>query len=561
MSRRFRQVWLAALGVAVIILSGAGLALAGPSSSAFASTTVNGGGSSFAAPEALQWASEVAGPPDHLTINYTNSSSGNGRIYYANGNWDYGATDIIFNAEDQGLQNTVQQSHPFKYVTVSAGGLAFEYNIVIDGVKFTNLELTRQDVCGIFTGEITRWNQIAGTAPSDGALASLPPNTAIKAVVRSDSAGESYVLSQYCLAVDPGDWNNFKSWVDSTSDGGAGYSDPNLAAGQPVSYWPGVLAGGPNHISDSALAASGAPAVAEDADSPNTPFAITYVATAYALQLGAPVARVQNGAGQFTLPTPNSIQIALSYAHANAAGTFDLNFTGSNAQAYFPSTYSYVLDPTTPHSGINGPLNQWLCYDIGAGQNDAAPLDYAPLSRQVTALSVAAIEATPNAPPASECGVGGPQPNLIAPGVVTPIATGPKGGFPGSNNAGGTASAGGSGSSSAAGAGSSGTSSSGSGSGATVSSSGATPSAARSLRGKARAGTRSVPGSQVTSSGGTAAGNGSDSSLRAGGIEAVSQTGPTSSPAPDQALWWVLGGFILAAGATGITGLTRRERS
>jgi ABC-type phosphate transport system substrate-binding protein len=561
---------MAAVGVGVLIASGSSMSLPGASGgSAFASATVNGGGSSFAAPEALQWATDVAGPPDHLTINYTNSSSGNGRLFYGNGEWDYGTTDIIYNAEDQGLQNTVPQTHPFKYVTISAGGLAFEYNVVVDGVKFTNLELTRRDVCQIFTGQVTNWNQLAATAPSDAPLASL--NLPITPVVRSDSAGESYVLSQYCQAVDPGDWNTFKNWVDSTNDGGAGYSDPNMPAGLPVSYWPGNLN---IKVGLSTLTASGAPAEAQDADDPNVNGAIGYVATAYALQLGAPVASVQNGAGVFTVPTPNSIQIALSYASANSVGTFNLDFTGSSAQAYFPSTYSYVLDPTntnTPDSGINGPLNEWLCYDVGQGQNEAAPLDYAPLSKQVTQLSVDAIEATPDAPPASQCGIGGPQPDLIAPGKVTPVATGPSSGFPGSSNGGGTTTPGavgnGSGSGGSGGSGGTnglagsagGTSGSGGSTGSSTGGSGA-GSATRS-KGGALAGSRGVGSQLGGSNGATRPGSGSQGSLQASGIETVSQSGPSSSPAPDQALWWVLGGFVLAAGATGITGLTRREKT
>ena len=366
----------------MIILSGAGLALAGPSSSAFASTTVNGGGSSFAAPEALQWASEVAGPPDHLTINYTNSSSGNGRIYYANGNWDYGATDIIFNAEDQGLQNTVQQSHPFKYVTVSAGGLAFEYNIVIDGVKFTNLELTRQDVCGIFTGEITRWNQIAGTAPSDGALASLPRTRQSRLWCGRIQPARATSCPSTALPLTREIGTTSRAGSTRPAMEGPAYSDPNLAAGLPVSYWPGVLAGGPNHISDSALAASGAPAVAEDADSPNTPFAITYVATAYALQLGAPVARVQNGAGQFTQPTPNSIQLRPSVRQTPTQPARSTWISRDpTLPAYFPSTYSYVSIPTTtPHAASTGRLISGCATTSGRGNKRRLRLDYAPLS-------------------------------------------------------------------------------------------------------------------------------------------------------------------------------------
>ena len=47
----------------------------------------------------------------------------------------------------------------FVYVPVSAGGLAFMYNLRDGtGQQVTNLRLTRQAACKIFTGAITKWN-------------------------------------------------------------------------------------------------------------------------------------------------------------------------------------------------------------------------------------------------------------------------------------------------------------------------------------------------------------------------------------------------------------------
>ncbi len=558
-----RALWLGSLALAI---TGACMTtLGGSGRPAFASAEVNGGGSSFAAPETLQWAADVARKPYNLTINYVNSSSSAGRQLYGSGQYDYGATDVIYNAEDSTLATTVVRDRPFKYVTVSAGGLGFEYNLTIDGVRFTNLELTRKDVCQIFTGEILYWNQLAGTAPSDAPLAGLPANTSINVFVRSDGAGESYVLSQYCQAVDPSDWATYQKWVLANQFNIGYQGDPNLAAGLPISFWPPNLLGGPEHVSDPDKAANGAPAAAQGADNPEPGNSITYVATAYAQQLGAPVASVQNGAGVFTQPTPNSIQLALSYAKPNSLGTFNLDFTGSNPSAYFPSTYSYIIDPATtktPDAGVNGPLDQWLCYDIGTGQQEAAPLDYAPLSAQVTALSVAAIEATPDAPPASQCGTGGPAP-VVAPGkIVTPgNQHGGSGGGGGSggnaSGSGGAAAAGGTGASGggagsgaiAGGSASAGGTGSGGGTGSRV---GTGSSAGSAAGGSAKSSGRLGPGS-AGQSGAPAA------SLQASAANSVPQSAPGSTPAANQALWWVIGGFILAAGATGIVGLTRRE--
>jgi phosphate transport system substrate-binding protein len=562
-----RSLWAGSLALA--ITTACMITLSGSVRPAFASAEVNGGGSSFAAPETLQWAADVARKPYNLTINYVNSSSSAGRSLYGSGQYDYGATDVIYNAEDSTLATTVVQDRPFKYVTVSAGGLGFEYNLTIDGVRFTNLELTRKDVCQIFTGEILFWNQLAGTAPSDAPLAGLPANTAINVFVRSDGAGESYVLSQYCEAVDPSDWAIYQKWVVANQFNIGYQGDPNLAAGLPISFWPPNLLGGPDHVADPDKAANGAPAAAQGADNPEPGNSITYVATAYAQQLGAPVASVQNGAGVFTQPTPNSIQLALSYAKPNSLGTFNLDFTGTNPYAYFPSTYSYIIDPATtktPDSGVNGPLNQWLCYDIGAGQQEAAALDYAPLSAQVTALSIAAIEATPDAPPASQCGTGGPAP-VVAPGKIVAPGNQHGGGSGGSGSGGGGGSGGTGGGSSGAGpaggtgasAGGSGAVAGGSASGGGAGSTGGTGSSAgtRSSPGALRGGSARSAGKLAPGS--AAQGGAPSASLQASSANSVSQSAPGSTPAADQALWWVIGGFILAAGATGIAGLTRRE--
>ena len=494
-----------------------------PPTPAYAATSVNGGGSSFAAPEAQQWTADVARNPYDLSVNYVLSSSGAGRNQYASGNYDYGASDIVYNPEDGQEAQVAASQRPFKYVTVTAGGLAFEYNLVVNGQRFKSLQLTRKDVCQVFTGEITQWNQLYDPVATPGNDALQGFTQRIQVVVRSDSAGESWVLSQYCLSVDHGDWMTFANWVNSNT-GSIGYQGDVNLPNDPISYWPPEL----YHNDTSVLSVSGAPNEAQSSDNPNLNGAIGYVATAYAKQLGATVAAVQNGAGAFTLPDANSVQLALSYARPNSLGTFDLDFTGSNPQAYFPSTYSYVIDPTTsntPDPAINAPLNAWLCYSIGRGQNEAAPLNYAPLSAQVTALSVAAIEATPGAPPASQCGVGGPAPSVAANGA----------GISGNNGSSGTKSSSGSG----------------------LNSTGAmSASISTSASGTVAAATNPATGAPQSSSGTSAeAGPQGPSNLLS-----VTSSDSGNSPVSNQALWWVLGGILLTGGATGVVGVTRRDR-
>jgi ABC-type phosphate transport system substrate-binding protein len=393
---------------------------------ASAAPTVNGGGSSFAALELQEWDSQIAGAPYNLGINYTSTSSGDGRTSYANGLYQFGASDIIYQANEDGqaLVNQVNTAHPFQYVTVTAGGLGFMYNLTINGQQITNLQLTRDDVCEIFTGEVTQWSQFAQNGPPADAqlaqLASDPTADAIHPVVRSDAAGESYVLSQYCEAVDPADWTVFQQF-EVANGAQWGYNDPNMGAGLPVSTWPSNLYKGYQDVE-----ASGADGVADYVTSASSGAGtITYDAAGYAKVRNWPMASVQNAANQFTQPTPDAAQAALAYAEGNQLGTFNLDFTGPDPTAYFPSTYSYVLAPTTLDPTDSVTLSEYLCYAVGQGQNYAEQLAYAPLSQQVTALSVAAIEKMPGAPPQASCGVGGPAPNVGFVAPPTPPVTVP----------------------------------------------------------------------------------------------------------------------------------------
>jgi MYXO-CTERM domain-containing protein len=398
----------AALFVAAVLVLGVP-SLGGVASAA--SVLVSGGGSAFAEPAIQQWASDVAQPPHDLTVNYQFNSSAAGRLYYATGLYQYGVTDNIYYPQDQGELSEATQQHPFDYVPITAGGLAFMYDIVIDGQRWTGLNLTRQDVCQIFTGQLTNWDQLAGTE-GDSVLAGV--NESITAATRSDEAGESYALSKFCQAVDPADWATFQNFVDSNSqlESDLGWNgDIGMAAGTPIENWPAALE---DEQTQNSMRASGATEELNDITDPNNGGSIGYLPMVYADFTGYPVASVQNGAGDFVQPNATSVNVGLTYATPNSPGTFDVDFNGSDPAAYFPATYSYVIAPTTTNApasaGADATLAQFLCYAVGQGQQEAAKELYAPLSAQITAIAVQAIEHIPGAPPADTCGVGGSAP-------------------------------------------------------------------------------------------------------------------------------------------------------
>src|SRR5262249_55425435 len=139
-------------------------ALIGSTAPAHASVAVLGGGSGFAALEIDQWRADVARSLYNLSVNYVAQGSTFGREQFKAGTFDYGASHIQYPPpEIPDLQSkrcagkTLAQC--FVYVPVSAGGLAFLYNLTDSGGHpITDLKLTRDAACKIFTGAITMWN-------------------------------------------------------------------------------------------------------------------------------------------------------------------------------------------------------------------------------------------------------------------------------------------------------------------------------------------------------------------------------------------------------------------
>ncbi|MGZ4690027.1 MAG: substrate-binding domain-containing protein [Acidimicrobiia bacterium] len=390
-----------------------------PAGAAGAASAITGGGSSFASLEIDQWRADTARRPYGLQVNYVSQGSTFGRTEFIEGHLDYGASDITFQqTEIPQLQSRrcggrAPDTGCFVYVPVSAGGLAFMYNLVDNsGQRVGNLRLSRRAACKVFTGAIKRWDdpELVATNPQ---LAGVSRD--IVPVIRGDGAGESFVFSQFCIAVAKDIWDGFRAQQirDDPQNIATDFRD-----GLPVSNWPQNWG-----RSVPALYADGAANVVADPVSGRD--TITYVAAGYAKVRSFPVASLQNAAGQFTQPDEANVTIALGYATGRGDGTFILNFTGPDPQAYFPSTYSYVLAQTTGFDpGKGAALGQFLCYAVSAGQVIAPQLRYARLSKPLVDIAIAAISRIPGAPPSNQCFVAGAPAPPPLPGVHGPGASG-----------------------------------------------------------------------------------------------------------------------------------------
>jgi ABC-type phosphate transport system substrate-binding protein len=400
--------------VAALGLMGGGLLVIGPATGAAAAAiTLNGTGSSFAAPAIESWTQAVSHSPYNLNLNFSSSSSGQGRYEFTNQTTDFAVSDTGYVS---GAIGTQPPGFPFIFVPVTAAGVAFMYNV--PGLTKT-LQLNSYTACAIMTGGITSWSDSHIAADNPGA--SLP-NLTIKPVTESDTAGTNYVLEEWCIADQPNIWAAFANHEQS-QPGGPTDGVP-ISPNAPTSNWPGIL---PNGLDD-----SNTTAVAGDVSA--NPGAIGAVQLQYAVDDGfaganpsKAVASVQNATGQFTQPTPVDVASALAYATQLPDGTHRLDFAGAGPHVYNPSTYSYLLTPTTGWNPQKGAvMSGFVNYVLTLGQQGAPRIGYATLGLSLERYGIDAVTrnvpgaVAPTAAESAGYSCGDLTPSEVAAGQTTP---------------------------------------------------------------------------------------------------------------------------------------------
>jgi phosphate transport system substrate-binding protein len=322
--------------------SGAGSGSGGSSSSSGGgSGTVNGAGSTLAAPIYQQWGSTLKG--QGVTVNYNPVGSGAGQTQLEAATVDFAGSDPALKPAD-----VAKMKGPVLQFPVAFGAITVSYNL--SGVK-SGVKLDGSTIAKIFEGQIKTWNDPAIKALNSGI--SLP-STNITVVHRSDSSGTTDGFTKFLTATDPG-------WASS------------IGHGKDVKWPTGTGAKGN----------SGVAAVVHQ-----TAGAIGYVEQAYALENGFTYASVKNSSGNYVLPT-------LSNTSAAANGIKvppDLGISTINspsAQAYpivsqtFIDAYKDPCKSGGASSGTASALKKFLTYAFGPGQqtlgSGSSQLPYAPL--------------------------------------------------------------------------------------------------------------------------------------------------------------------------------------
>ena len=309
----------------------------GASGKAGESGTLYGAGSTLVAPLVAQWANAYAGP----SVTYGAIGSGGGIGQMTARTIDFGASDAPLTAgQAAACKDCVQ-------VPWALGATLASYNLKGAPAK---LKLSGPVLADIYLGKITRWDDpaIARLNP-----AAKLPATPITPVYRSDGSGDTYALTDYLSKVSP-EWKS------------------KLGVSTQVSFPKGIGGRGNDGVAAVLGRMNGA---------------VGYLGISYVFGNGLKYALIENAAGDYPVPGPDTIAAA-----ANAVKTIPpdnaISLTdppASAPDAYPISTFTYVLFPTT--SGKAKTLHDFVTYAIGPGQKLGAKLQFAPLPAKVVSAA------------------------------------------------------------------------------------------------------------------------------------------------------------------------------
>ncbi|MGQ0712210.1 MAG: phosphate ABC transporter substrate-binding protein PstS [Gemmatimonadaceae bacterium] len=323
----------------------------GTTQASSAGVDLTGAGATFPYPLYFKWFSDYAAQTG-VKINYQSIGSGGGIRQIMEGTVDFGATDSPMT--DSEMANA--KGGPIIHVPTVMGADVITYNL--QGVS-RPLNLTGQLIADIFLGKIKKWNDPRLAAVNAGVTL---PNQDILVVHRSDGSGTTFIFTDYLSTVSP-EWQ----------------SGPGR--GKEV-RWPVGLGGKGNE------------GVAGQVK--QTPGSIGYVELAYAKQNGLAYAAVQNAAGEFVLPTIESITASAAGMLARLPEDTDYRVSIVNAPgagAYPISSFTWILMYRNQADADKGrKLVEFLRWALTEGDASASALDYAPLPAAMDARLLRRLE-------------------------------------------------------------------------------------------------------------------------------------------------------------------------
>lgn len=301
--------------------------------------TLNASGATFPAPLYGRWFAEYSILHPDVHVNYQSVGSGQGIKSFTDGLTDFGGSDAAMS--DQEIAS-VKQGGVF-LLPMTAGSIVLSYNLpgIMDSIK-----LPRTVYPAIFLGEITKWNDPKIVAANPGVTL---PNIPITVAYRADGSGTTYNFTNHLAAISP----EFKTKV---------------GGGKLVKFPVGV--GGKGNEGVSALIKQ-------------TPGTIGYIEYGYAQQIKLPMATLENQAGKFVVPTPDSGSTALGQVELpENLRAFVTDPAGDGSYPIVTFTW-WLVHSQYSKPGVADAVKALARWCLTDGQKLAPELGYLPLPANV----------------------------------------------------------------------------------------------------------------------------------------------------------------------------------
>jgi phosphate transport system substrate-binding protein len=311
-----------------------------------ADTTLNASGATFPAPLYQRWFSEYTAAHPDLRVNYQGVGSGTGIAQFTNGLTDFGASDAAMSDKEIAAVKT----GGVLLLPMTAGSIVIAYNL--PGV--TSIQLPRDVYPAIFLGTITKWNDPKIVAANPGVTL---PDMPITVASRADGSGTTYNFSGHLSAISA----DFKA---------------KLGQGKQVKF-PGVAGKGNDGVA---------------ALIKQTPGTIGYVEYGYAQETKLPMATLQNAAGKFVAPTPESGSAALAQVPLpENLRAFITDPTGDTSYPIVTYTWWLVHSDNSAKPGVADAIKALATWCLTDGQKLSSGLGYLPLPDNVVTKVQAAV--------------------------------------------------------------------------------------------------------------------------------------------------------------------------
>lgn len=323
----------------------------GAASAQDASVSLQGGGSSFAAPAHKAWIEAYRTVAPTVDITYDSIGSGDGITRFLDDTLDFAASDApLTEAQEAEVPGGVL------HVPVTAGMVAVAYNL--PGDLEGELRLPREVLGDIFAGAVTNWNDPRLVAANPGFAL---PNQEIQIVARQDGSGTTYAFTNHLNAISA-------RW---RADGhGVAYQ----------SWWPNrtMKARGNEGVAATIQRAEGS---------------IGYVEYGFARRLGLALAELENADGAFVAPSAASGAAAIATGDLPEDMKIDMP-DPAGAGAYPIVTFTWELLRKEPEDAAKGAaIRDFTRWAVAEGQPRAAELGYVPMPRIVQERAVETLGA------------------------------------------------------------------------------------------------------------------------------------------------------------------------